>query len=262
MNNPAYKDVTAGSVMKTTNYSQFKRLEGNREALDARLSKIRKSVQENGQLFSPITVNEKMEIIDGQGRYIVFAEMGLPVYYVMHKGYSLRECVILNAASSAWNLNDYISSYIAQGNENYKRLKELCDKHKTATVSMVVYAATGSSSGNKLVTDGKLVISESTYVKADHLLSYAERFEPYFDNGYKARFLMGVMFAHEVPKIDPEKLFEKYTKYGHSPMFNVNISKLSDAIALLEKIYNYRSAASSAVYMRHIYDRLSRGRAN
>lgn len=262
MNNPAYKDITAGTVMKTTNYSQFKRLEGNREALEARLQKIRKSVQENGQLFSPIIVNEKMQIIDGQGRYIVFAEMGLPIYYVMHKGYTLKECVILNAASSAWNLNDYISSYIAQGNENYQRLKELCDKHKEATVSMVVYAATGTSSGNRLVINGSLVISESTFAKADQLLSYAERFAPFFDNGYKARFLMGVMFAHEVPKIDPEKLYEKYIKYGHSTMFSTSVSKLSDAVALLEKIYNYRASANSTVYMTHIFDRLCRERAS
>ena len=34
-----------------------------------------------GFIKNPIVVNEKMEIIDGQGRFEVCKEKGLPIYY-------------------------------------------------------------------------------------------------------------------------------------------------------------------------------------
>ena len=40
-------------------------------------------------LVSPILVNEKMEVIDGQHRLQAQKELNLPTYYIKNKGYDL-----------------------------------------------------------------------------------------------------------------------------------------------------------------------------
>ena len=55
-------------IYETTSYSQFKTMEGNRAVKDGRVNKIVESINKIGYVLSPILVNEKMEVIDGQGR--------------------------------------------------------------------------------------------------------------------------------------------------------------------------------------------------
>ena len=59
---------TAYNVYVTKDYSIFRRLVGNRDIPESRISKIVESIQTIGWIHNPIIVNEKMEVIDGQGR--------------------------------------------------------------------------------------------------------------------------------------------------------------------------------------------------
>lgn len=55
-------------VYEEKDYSKFKRLENNRDVTESRKEKLKASIA-SGEILNPIIVNEKMEIIDGQGRY-------------------------------------------------------------------------------------------------------------------------------------------------------------------------------------------------
>ena len=55
-------------IFRTNKYEIFKQLKGNREVSPKRISKIINSIKEVGYIINPIIVNEKMEVIDGQGR--------------------------------------------------------------------------------------------------------------------------------------------------------------------------------------------------
>lgn len=61
-------DKKTTNVYETTNYSKFKKMLDNREVSPNRVQKIVKSIDQVGYVMSPIIVNEKMEVIDGQGR--------------------------------------------------------------------------------------------------------------------------------------------------------------------------------------------------
>ena len=56
----------------------FKKIKGNRIVNKSNLNAIITSMEQQ-QLVSPIMINEKFEIIDGQHRFEACKELGLPV---------------------------------------------------------------------------------------------------------------------------------------------------------------------------------------
>ena len=255
------KDTIHSMVYKTTDYSKFRMLEGNRAVLNTRKQKIRKSIDVHGQLFSPIIVNEKMQIIDGQARYEVFREKNLPIYYIMEQGLSVEDCQTLNSTGTPWTLKDYIDSYEVQGNENYIRLNRLIKAHRLCSIRAVLFAAIGIAdthgSDKNNVKEGRLTVNESDFAKADQLLSYAERFIPGCAPGCgdKTYLLMAAIFCCGVNGIDKERLVDKWIKYGNIKSIKSPFVSIRDAIATLEKAYNYRSSSESVLYIESEYDK-------
>ena len=100
-----------GKVFATMNYDQFKYLDGNRSVKDGRVNKILNSIDEVGYIPAPIIVNEKMEIIDGQGRLEACRRRKIPISYLVIKGIGINECTAMNINQSNWTINDYIERY-------------------------------------------------------------------------------------------------------------------------------------------------------
>ena len=96
------------TVYRTNDYSQFNKLVGNRAVTRDRVMAIIESVNTVGYVLSPIVVNEKMEIIDGQGRAEAFEELGLPIDYVIAEGAGIAECIQLNIKQKNWGLIDEV----------------------------------------------------------------------------------------------------------------------------------------------------------
>ena len=69
-------------IQKSKDYNIFKTLTGNRELNISHKEKLKKSFKEN-YLISPIIINEKYEIIDGQHRFNAARELGYYVYYIL-----------------------------------------------------------------------------------------------------------------------------------------------------------------------------------
>lgn len=111
------------NVYKETDYSKFKYLIGNRNLTETRKKRIIDSIQKVGYVLNPIIVNEKMEIIDGQGRHAACKELGLPIYYVIAEGAGTDECVNLNIGQTNWSVDDYIHFYAEEGRACYVTLE-------------------------------------------------------------------------------------------------------------------------------------------
>ena len=107
-----------GSIYETTDYSMFKKIKGNRELNKANLNAIITSMEQQ-QLVSPITVNEKFEIIDGQHRFAACKTLGLPVHFQIQNGYGTSEMKRFNTTGKSWNKQTFMHSFIDQGYENY-----------------------------------------------------------------------------------------------------------------------------------------------
>lgn len=84
-------------IKYTSNYSRFKHLNGNRNIVEPHLRRLIKSIQENGWLEnSPVLVNQKYEIIDGQHRFEACKTLGLPIEYMVVYDEDLSTCIVRN----------------------------------------------------------------------------------------------------------------------------------------------------------------------
>lgn len=111
-------------TQRTTDYSMFRAMTGNRMVSEARVKKIMDSIMEVGWISNPILINEKNEVIDGQGRLEALRRLGMPVEYRVVPGLTVRECRALNETTS-WHNPEYIKSWSDTGNESYKRLWQM-----------------------------------------------------------------------------------------------------------------------------------------
>ena len=112
-----YKPV----IEATEDYSIFKKIDGNRRENDSHVKKLKQSIALDPKtiFLSPILVNEKYEIIDGQHRLKAISQLGLPVYYIRHKGLDLDTVQKLNSNAKQWQPIDYAKAYMQKGNKNY-----------------------------------------------------------------------------------------------------------------------------------------------
>ena len=140
------KDETTGYIYETYDYKQFRTLLGNRDVEEPRLKKIEESMRLK-RLPIPIVVNEKMEVIDGQGRLAVCKKHGYPIRYIICEGLGIDDCFIANVNSTQWNSTDVVKRYAKTGGEDYVRLLEVMDTYKVNCDD--VFNAAGKSNTEK-----------------------------------------------------------------------------------------------------------------
>ena len=129
-----------GNILKTTDYNMFKKIKGNRIVNKSNLNAIITSMEQQ-QLVSPIMINEKFEIIDGQHRFEACKELGLPVYFYVVNGYGTEEMKRCNTTGMNWGKPSFLQSYIDQDYENYVAFNELLvSYHITISVALKLIA--------------------------------------------------------------------------------------------------------------------------
>lgn len=228
------------TVYSTTDYSIFKTLKGNRKINLHNLNRIKNSMSYN-QLISPIIVNEKGQIIDGQHRYEAQKELELPVYYMKIDGYGLPEVQILNTNSSNWTKKEYLESYCERGFKHYLKLKEFMSLYPQYTLQNCI----------ALLSDDEAMKIEGTKVKVfeegqfkikdwEFAIDSAEKLmmvKPFYE-GYKRRSFVGAMI----------KMFSN-KKYNHADFIGKlryksvelqDCTNMTQYTILIEEIYNYR----------------------
>lgn len=237
VNTATVADKLAMNVYYTKDYGKFKHLEGNRNIVKPHLKRLRASMEKN-YLFSPILINEKHEIIDGQHRFEVCKELGLPIYYIMKKGYSLNEVQILNSNLRNWSNDDYMNGYIELGLEDYSLYKMFRDEFGFDHHSCLWLLAGNHSNRETWVDFKNGDFKVKDYKKA---IQAAEKIKmvAQFYAGYKRRSFVSAMI----------KCF-KNTEYNHSVFLNklsyqsvkmVDCTDTTDYLTLIEEIYNFKS---------------------
>lgn len=162
-------DERITQVFKTYNYNKFNKMTGNRDIESKRIAKIKESIDTVGQVINPIIVNEKFEVIDGQGRLETFKLLQLPVYYIVVPGIGMKECVSMNINQTNWTLPDYIKSFADMNNESYIRLSKLLNTFLGGkiTLNVVDCAVSGSLRANsRTIKSGAYICEEIQYENA------------------------------------------------------------------------------------------------
>lgn len=160
------KDEKKREVLKTKDYSIFKRLEGNRTVDESRVQKIIGSIESIGYVPQPIIVNEKMQVIDGQGRLEALKRMGMPVEYIVCDGATIRQSQFMNATSTLWGSMDYINSYAENGSKSYQRLQQMMTMYSVDIRTLLrLMNMNTNGSAIRMMKEGTLFVSNDDFGK-------------------------------------------------------------------------------------------------
>jgi len=261
MFNQETHDPIITCVYQTTDYAKFKRLEGNREVLEARKSRIRKSIELNGYIPVPIIVNEKLEVLDGQGRLEICKEKNLPIFYLILKDAPSNVCTILNSTTTPWSLMDYINYYADNGNEDYINLRSVIEKFPSVSIAPIlavvcnIYTHSDSAANTK-IRQGLFKFPASQMQPVIRTLGYVEKFLSYWrsGDGMKASFVSAVTFCANTPEIDIDRLLDKFSDLHHSNSTFNKAYSIRDALSWLENVYNFKAGAKNIRHICTLYD--------
>lgn len=240
--------VETNRIFRTNDYSMFKPLEGNRAVLETRIKKIIESVKKVGYVQSPICVNDKYEVIDGQARLEAFRRLGLPIDYFIVKGAGLEECIALNIYQTRWSLSDFIDSYATIGDDSYIRLKRVLSKYGHFGVESVYNAITGTSgSGSSPIKSGGFYCTAEDEKLGCEILAWQDNIIPLLDRagkGRKKHYCAALSFCYRHKDIDNDKLYRKLVEHQAELIPAANIPQ---ALEIIERIYNY--GAKNKIYI-------------
>lgn len=249
-------DKTIGNIFQTTEYEKFKVLGGNR-VID-HSDKVAESIKLHGQLNSPIIVNEKFEIIDGQNRFEAFMRLNLPVPYIVNKGYGIKECVAMNSVSKNWSTEDHIKSYADRGNKDYSFLYDTLIQYKHKLPARVIFSVISGNMemGNTTaIRSGTFKLGfngNETYIR--EILDYLCKFNISNIKGNAGMLYKVFYFCYTEPEIDNDKLLLFFEKYSYI------ISAIVDtksAVESIERIYNFKCNKTNYKFITSIYQKKS-----
>jgi hypothetical protein len=231
-------------VLETQNYDKFKFIKDNRKVNKLHLRKLRDSIAKQF-LFSPIVVNEKLEIIDGQHRFTVCKEMGLPILYNIVKGYGFRETKTYNISNRNWSIEDFLNAYITQKNINYVRYAQLRKKfpfEHSILLHQINKARTQSAFREFKEGNLKLTLDAIGNISKD--LEKIYDFRKHFEFWNQRSFLLAVLRLFKNSKYDHKRMIGKLEEVPKKVVFS---SQMIDYLRQLENIYNYKMTKSKVV---------------
>lgn len=227
----------AGEILKTTDYSVFKGVIGNRGIHEPHLRRLRSSMERRNMLpANPIIVNERMEVADGQHRLTAAKELGLPIYYTIVENAGLEEIQMLNANNRAWTTYDYLESYIAMGKKEYITLKQFADEYRIS-IPIAMKLLTNFKHNQELLRDyrdGKFEVED--YDRADQMASLLTEIRKYSPDMAWAQIncVRAVAITQEALD-DPKLLVDQLKRYNQVVTRRMSVK---DYLAQFENILN------------------------
>ncbi len=240
-------------VQRTTDYSIFKTLKGNRDVGRPRVRKIINSIEKVGYIMNPIIVNERMEVIDGQGRLEALKELRLPVYYLIVPKAGIAECVSMNINQEQWSALDYIKSYAERGNPEYALLKQAFDEYYPDIPQEAIKAAlAGTLRGPtaRVIESGEFIVAREDWRSVLNYLNRYVKFRKGFCGSWVS-LMKFMLWVYDSKDVDRNVMYDQFKKYWAS-IARGSAVNTEDVLDSAEKVYNYRRR--DKVYLKKCYD--------
>lgn len=241
-------DAPLTQVYQTRDYAKFKNIHGNRMLNLAHINRLKDSMSQK-QLMSPIIVNDAGEICDGFHRFTVCKELSLPIYYIVVKGYGLKEVQMLNTNNTVWNKRDYLESYCQLGYRHYLEFKRFAsifpDFQITVCGVLLTDRPSINSAGNgkrgvfpaKEFESGKFQVSDF-----DRAVKMGKRildFRPHYKGYCKPTFVRALMIAFKNKNYSHDIMIKKLKAPGNLKL--QDMPSIRAYLLLLEDIFNYKN---------------------
>lgn len=224
-------------IFTSNQYDKFILSELNR--IPGHYHKVRDSIKENDYTkYQPILVNSKMEIVDGQNRFLACKELGLPVHFIVSDEIKIFAAADINRASKNWTAMDYAIHYAKRGREPYIKLLDLCAKYnQKLSIVQCFGKMTGSNrSHTENVKSGQFQFRED--VDIEDFLSHMQDFEPYYSFAKKGKFVKAVLKLYLTKGYDQELMRNKLRMASGIVHEQPRVDMMTEEIL---KLYNYKA---------------------
>lgn len=247
--------ATTNQINETYDYAMFRTLAGNRTVSRLHVRRLIDSFQES-YLISPIIVNDKYEIIDGQHRFEAAKETGKPVYYIVAPEYGLKEVQMLNENMKNWVKLDYLNAYCDLKYPEYLKLRNFMRKYTDFGIATSLIILTNDlndgrrSKHNSLKSEtnksGSYIIrtfEEGDLEIPDYNLAVENTekilmVKPYYDGFNRRAFVAAMIMIFKKEHYNHNQLIGRLKSNPTALQHCVNITQYK---SLIEEIYNYRS---------------------
>lgn len=254
MNTPT---KTTYSVYKTSNYGMFKPLTGNRSINLLHVKRLVQSFQ-NKHLISVLIVNEKHEVIDGQHRLDASKVTGVPIYFIVVPGYSLKEVQIYNTNQKEWKKIDFLKMYCDMDLEPYKKFKEFMNDFPDLGIMVserILTQLRGNGRSGKIggqkaslrdFEEGKLHIPdlEKSYDIALKIMD----FKQYYNGFNRGSFVSCMLGIFENKNYNHKDMIKKLQMF---PGLIKDCPNVESYRLLIENVYNHRRNKENKVSLRY-----------
>ena len=220
-------------VKETKNYELFSSINGNRPKNQLHLKRLKKSMEEE-LLVSPIIVNEKYEVIDGQHRLQISEELRLPVRYIVCEGYGLEQVHRLNQNSKNWQLIEFIKGYSDMGNKEYIKFLDFLNTYNFGVTSSMDLLGGHSGKTSNAIKEGSLVIKD--YKNGCLLAEYITEMGKYFEFYAEQSFVKAIV---RVSKKEGFCLDTFLSKMQLKPL--QKRTDINAYVEQIEEVYNYEN---------------------
>ena len=233
--------AAAPKLLSTRDYDKFELHIQNRDV--TRVDELRKSMQRYGFLpqypLHCVPNGTKFKIKAGHHRFSVARELGLPVYYVLAEDgdIGIHE---LERATSAWNLNDYLTSFVREGRGYYVEVKEFYSRTGiplSTCLSMLGGHAGGSGNMLPPFKRGTFRVTKEGREHANtvaRLVAVTE--EAGYDFARHRQFVVALSKILFVEELDCDELARRLVKYRDQLHKQPTVN---DYVRGLEHLYNY-----------------------
>jgi len=228
----------------TKDYSLFNLMSGNRPIDTKHVTKLKRKIEQEGNLTSefPVNLNEKMEVIDGQHRILALKELGYPVYYTITKGANLSVVRQINVGRKNWSWKDYAESFAAEHNPFYRDLLDFSEAFGFNFSTIDRYTNGGKRTFINDYQNGEYkVLDKGLSFKLFNNLAGVKEALPFaVTTGFAAA--MYDILTH--PEYDQKRMLDKLTKYGVQLK---EWSKKADWLRNIEDVYNIGQTEATRV---------------
>ena len=237
--------VEARMVYETRDYKAFSFITGNRNINNSHLEKLRKSMTEM-LIPIPIVVNEKLQIIDGQHRYMICKEEGWTLTFIQIKGLALTHVQKINELMKVWTAEAFMHCYcdLALETEDgeyddyveYREFKRKYGFGHNETQAILTNQRMFSGNLSDRFRNGSFKINDLK--KATHVAERITDVGKYYQ-GYKRRgFVIAMLHCFATPEYDHDRFLSKlsYQTYKLSDQSNYK-----QYLQIAQDIYNYHA---------------------
>lgn len=241
---------TEGRVKVTDEYNLFSFANGNRGINPKHVKELRHSIESIGVIPSPIIVNEKMEIIDGQHRFEACRMLNKPVYYLVIAGTTMKHAAAMNANNKSWRLEDFLDYYVNEGLPDYVFVKRMTNL-SSLSLAMILRILGIQDMDSFRNGTARFTGDESEELK---LIMWIEKYAPYVKNmrGRKASLYGALAWIKRNMDFDEERLM---SAVENIIIDNVDVVDTTKAMVAIEERYNYRLGKDNKRYFAHEYEK-------